>query len=637
MGRMLQRISAYYHTVKYLSAGQIGHRLKLMALKQVDRRLGNKVLRYYRRRLGRVVAAVPLMANALEGQYEALHIAYDLKRRLAVADALLRDTFTFLNETRTFAGVELWRSPDATQLWRYQVHYFDYTTDLASAYLATDQDEYYHKFKELVESWIAHNPPGVPDAWHPYPLSLRVVNWLYACSWFAVPLSADPAFRNRIETSIQVQLGHLADHLEFDVRGNHLLKNAKALGLGALHFQDGPSARRWLATGMKVLEHEAVEQALPDGGHFERSWLYHLIVLQDYAEVIRFLRLAGQDVPPVLEAAVRRMAAYIQATLHPDADIPLFGDTELVGPERVNSVLGLASAALSDVYAMAAPGVLNVMLTGAPSALSAHRASADGLLSFPQTGYFGFRCDGDFLLIDCGDPCPTYLPAHAHADMLAFEMSVFGRRFVVDAGTFEYGAGPNRQAFRSTLAHNTLIVNGQEQSEAWGAFRLARRAKVLAGQHAVADAVEAFTGAYHTPVGGFVHQRSVLWVRRQYWVVVDQVWGTQALQARNQLLIAPDWDVESAEGAIVARNDDVIMTIRPADGATMAIESGWYAPSFGERHATSRVVLEASSQSNQLTTAYVIAPTGQGCSVKLVTSAVELESGLQWTLPPKPI
>ncbi|HYF79060.1 MAG TPA: heparinase II/III family protein [Symbiobacteriaceae bacterium] len=634
---LFRKAAVYYHTVKYLSPLQVGHRLKLLALRQVDKRWGKQVLSYHRRRLGPVAAAQPLLDATSGNKSDVLLGASDLRRRMAAADALLRDRFTFLNETISATGIELWRCPEASQLWRYQVHYFDYTVDLAAAYLATGRVVYYQKFKELCESWMEHNWPGVPDSWHPYPLSLRVVNWLYACSWFAAVLDLDRPFRSRLEASVQVQLSYLEKHLEHDVRGNHLLKNAKALVLGALHFPTSPRAKDWLDNGLEVLVQEASEQVLPDGGHFERSWLYHLIVLQDYSEVAWILRVAEKVVPAPIETAVKRMADYVETTTHPDSDIPLFGDSELVGAERVTSILGIARAAVSGEYSMASPGLLNVLLVGAPTADTKMTVSREGAYAFPSTGYFCFRQAGDYMVIDCGAPCPSYLPAHAHCDMLSYELSVSGHRFIVDAGTYEYGAGPNRQAFRSTLAHNTLVVNGQEQSEAWGAFRLARRAAVIGGRQAANGEVEAFVGCYHTPVGGFLHQRSVLWVRRKSWVIVDQVWGNGPLAAQNQLLLAPDWGVEVTEQAVKASLADTHMSIRPLDSATVVAEHGWYAPTFGERHGTTRVLLETRRHLNQFVTAYIIAPTGEDTGARLEGEVVWLGSELSWSIPSKPI
>src|SRR5439155_1766116 len=82
------------------------------------------------------------------------------------------------------------------------------------------------------------------------------------------------------------------------------------------------------------------------------------------------------------------------------------------------------------------------------------------------------------LLVDIGRACPDELPAHAHADCFSFEMSLDGHRMVVDSGVGEYTAGPWRDYYRSTRAHNTIVLDEEEQIECWGSFRVARRAGV---------------------------------------------------------------------------------------------------------------------------------------------------------------
>ena len=85
----------------------------------------------------------------------------------------------------------------------------------------------------------------------------------------------------------------------------------------------------------------------------------------------------------------------------------------------------------------------------------------------------------DFLIVDAGPVCPDYLPAHAHADMLNYELVIRGRRVIVDSGVYEYQAGAWRDYFRSTRAHNTVEINRENQSEVWSSFRVARRARPL--------------------------------------------------------------------------------------------------------------------------------------------------------------
>ena len=79
-------------------------------------------------------------------------------------------------------------------------------------------------------------------------------------------------------------------------------------------------------------------------------------------------------------------------------------------------------------------------------------------------------------MVDGGPGGPDHLMAHAHADLFSYELSLFGERFVVDTGVYEYPAGPMRQYVRSTAAHNTASVDGVDQIECWDSFRVARRA-----------------------------------------------------------------------------------------------------------------------------------------------------------------
>ena len=55
-----------------------------------------------------------------------------------------------------------------------------------------------------------------------------------------------------------------------------------------------------------------------------------------------------------------------------------------------------------------------------------------------------------------------------------------GKPIIVNCGTYAYQC-KERAFFRSTAAHNTVMVNNIEQSQCWGAFRVAKRSytKVL--------------------------------------------------------------------------------------------------------------------------------------------------------------
>src|SRR5690606_31907456 len=108
--------------------------------------------------------------------------------------------------------------------------------------------------------------------WEPYPLSLRIVNWI---KWAMSGSTLSPT----MEQSLAIQVRWLTGRLEYHLLGNHLFANAKALVMAGLFFK-GPEADAWLAKGLSILEREVPQQLLPDGGHFERSTMYHALALE---------------------------------------------------------------------------------------------------------------------------------------------------------------------------------------------------------------------------------------------------------------------------------------------------------------------------------------------------------------------
>ena len=96
------------------------------------------------------------------------------------------------------------------------------------------------------------------------------------------------------------------------------------------------------------------------------------------------------------------------------------------------------------------------------------------LIHLVETGFFRLNLDQAVVIGDIGRVGPDYIPGHAHADTLSFELSVFGSRLIVNGGTSQYGADAERHRQRSTAAHSTVVVNGENSSEVWGGFRVAR-------------------------------------------------------------------------------------------------------------------------------------------------------------------
>lgn len=355
-------------------------------------------------------------------------------------------TFRFLSVTRELFDATDWNRADWPKLWLYNLHYFD---DLNA-----DDAKARAKWHEaLIARWIVENRPAAGNGWEPYPLSLRIVNWI---KWVLAGNSLEAAALH----SLAVQARWLVGRLEWHLLGNHLLANAKALTFAGTFFA-GPEANAWRGKGLEILQRELGEQILKDGGHFERSPMYHAIILEDVLDLIQLdLRFPGV-VDAALVAEWRqlavRMLGWLRTMTHPDGEISFFNDAAHgIAPNLA------ALAAYADALGIGAraPAQLHLNLLA-------------------ESGYLRAQKGDAVLLADVGEIGPDYLPGHAHADTLSFELSIFGQRIIVNSGISEYGLGSERLRQRSTGAHSTVQVDDANSSEVWGGFRVARRARPI--------------------------------------------------------------------------------------------------------------------------------------------------------------
>ena len=227
--------------------------------------------------------------------------------------------FRFLEEEADFGPSIDWAVLGKPLLWRFHLHYFDWLPKLAREQpeLALDQ----------ADSWADSNPAGLQPAWHPYPTSLRIVNWARA---LAMPGSVHAS--RRILRSLSRQAAFLEANLEHHLGGNHLIENAYALLVAGLFFRCS-AAQRWESRGLSVLVSELQDQVLADGGHFERSLSYHFRVNLVCREAVQLLQANGRAVPPGLIEIDDRMRRFTEKLLHEDGNIPLFHDAQLIEEE----------------------------------------------------------------------------------------------------------------------------------------------------------------------------------------------------------------------------------------------------------------------------------------------------------------
>ena len=437
------------------------------------------------------------------------------------ADEIRRGRFRFLNISQKTGFPPRWDCDNPSRLWQYNLHYFDWLWVLD-----------YGSGRQVVLDWIRGYAGGAGRVgWEPYPVSLRIMNWCgYFFGRFPDRTQSDREFCLALWDSVYRQCTWLSTHLETQLLNNHYLENAAALVFAGGCFY-GRQADRWLNKGLPILTKQVSEQVLSDGMHFELSPMYHCRIL--YVLVL----LMGTDIPAVKELLaepVYRMARALQRLCHPDGRIALLSDSAM------------------DVYHE--PGdLLSYIRRRWPSLSPPEDQYA--CFALPDSGYYGWQgTDGTYVIADYGRIGPDHCPGHGHADIFSFELSVKGRRMIVDTGVHDYEPSDARNYCRSTAAHNTVEVEGQDQCELWGAFRVARRGYprditwcagengfTLSGRH----------DGYRRLPGAPEHSRRMDWDADRGLAVHDRITSTRPVHCVSRLHLHPDCRVTDLHGRAV--------------------------------------------------------------------------------------
>lgn len=517
-------------------------------------------------------------------------------RRRERLEMLRTRRFSFLNRPFDVNGTLPWEEASLPLLWKMNLHYFDYA-DLA--FTAPEETPLADRVVAMARDWAATERRGQGAGWLPYSVSLRVVNWLKF-------LVRNPGAAARPETAFMLdsaweQSDFLARNLEFEFGANHLLKNAKALVFaGAL--LDAPEADGWQAKGEEILGREIERQILPDGGHYERSPMYHLQVLEDLLDLQALSRATGRalSISAMLEQRIAAMARFARAILHPDGEIPLFNDSALAVTRPTQELLALAEA--RSPKDTAAPPLQPA--TATPETTSnANAVESPRLALFADTGYavIGEPASDSRLIFDCGALGPDSNPAHGHCDVLSYELSLYGQRVVTDTGVSTYERGPDRDYERSTAAHNTIRIDGEDQAEVWASFRVGRRPRVGGIE---AEEVNGYRIARGAHFGyqrrGVVHARAIVLTPARAWVVIDVLTGRGTHSVESFIHFHPGVRLEpiAAVGSPPEPRSGAIWTLAPQwtlhfgghrirlatlNADQSSLEQTSYSPEFGIR------------------------------------------------------
>jgi hypothetical protein len=442
-----------------------------------------------------------------------------------------------------------WRGEGQSRLWRYQRHYHAELVPLALA----NVDE----ARSLVDDWIAHNPPCRGDAWEPYPVARRLLNWCMASA-------IAPALRDTWAPWLAAQMRFVASHLERHLLGNHLLCDLCAVVAAAASL-DTADSEVVGARAARMMERELERQVLPDGGYAERTAQYHVVVLHDALLALALHRARGRelDIGPTL-ARMLRWADWVRRA---DGSYPWLNDASPDGLPTPPTLRALSNIAeVTPVQSQPPP-----------------------IVELPDTGWTILRDEKCELLFEHGLIGPDHQPGHGHADALSFELVWNGALVVTDTGVTTYAPGNVRAFERSAAAHATVQVNGRGADEPWASFRVGGRARpVYLGKSSP------WTGAWllcgqATSYEGWLHRRRLLFWPGHVLVVGDEVVRTRTSANIISILpLAPEWNVVASTDGYRIQSEGQDLEVVVLQGKLIEAvlgeypdRPGWVADGFG--------------------------------------------------------
>jgi uncharacterized heparinase superfamily protein len=489
-----------------------------------------------------------------------------------VAEALMRGRHTYRGVTVAFDAEPDWRhAPSDSVDWRWDLNRHYWLPTLARAWRYSGDDAYADYAARLLRHWMVHNPPDVRSpVWRPFEVATRLNNWV----WGLFLLMDCPTFvregTGHLWQGLIAQARYLYRHLERHVVNNHLLIEAKTLAMLGLLFPEVPGAARWLQAGLDTMWIQVRRQFHPDGVHVEQATQYHALCTGELWEMLSLLRRNGHPIPSDVLARFEAAVAFQTAIVKPDGHIPLFGDSARHDLHRRFDPRWALVWLGKDGAPAEPPNEETRWLLGTTS-LPAGSGPPPTSRAFLHGGYVVMRDADRYLVLDCGPFGDEAVSSHAHADALSLEVCAFGQTLLTDSGGYSYHAAPEwRNYFRSSRAHNTVVVDDQNQSELIGK-RLVHnpaRAKLLQWLTTpLADWAVAEHDGYTRLSSPVTHRRRILFVKPHYWLLLDSLLG----DGRHRL----DWHFHLPPGACwsAAPEDGVVRAA--ADGVGLSIAASW--------------------------------------------------------------
>lgn len=408
---------------------------------------------------------------------------------------------------------------------------------LAQAYVLTGDQSYVDALCSQMNAWLDDNPFGYGMNWRsPLELGIRMINWVWAIDLVRDSGGIDDALWQRLKRSLYLHTWDVSRKFsQGSSANNHLIGEAAGVYVIACYFNNIEESAQWRQASHEILVREIQRQSYVDGANREQTFSYQLFVQQFFLLCGLVGDWADLPMPEPYWTSLRTSIDFSTAMTQACPVLPMVGDADdgyVYKLDWTETRLGEHQALIALRFQAAE---IAAQLRGNADSirwLSKDRGFSDALADlrasgsepplrsrrYDESGYYLLQHHdaagrSTSLLLDAGELGYGAIAAHGHADALSVQLRMDGNEILVDPGTYDYFTYPQwRNHFRSTRAHNTLEVDGEDQSKMLGPFLWtdAANAKLIEFRdEADACIVIAEHDGYKRLADPLVHQREV--------------------------------------------------------------------------------------------------------------------------------
>ena len=501
------------------------------------------------------------------------------------ADKVLRREFNMQGSKRTLPKDIDWGSKSYGYEWGNVLNRHHYWRYLGLAWWQTGDPRYAEDWVSMMSDWVKDNPPAHVKAgpWRSLEAGMRPGNWLDLMNMFMDAPAFDAEAKYLFTRGLRDHAIVLYKKNKTAFRtGNWGQTEASGLLRISLMFPEFKQAPIWRKRSFELIAEHVRRSIFPDGAYSELTPNYHYWMTISFMKIQALAKKNGMEVPGFSERPEKMFEFLMQVSTPDKWFIPL-GDAG--SGKNIGMIMGMGALLYNrpdmrylaidkvdpDWIWMFTPEQLatyNTMEKQVPS-LGSH------MMPHAKYGVMrtGWNKEDRSLLFDCaqwGGP-------HSHEDRLQVTL-YSGRELLLDTGQSNYGNPLAFHYFRRSKAHNVLMIDGQKQPDS--------DPKVLSWN--VKERVE-FASASITDKE-FTHQRSVLFVKPDYWVVVDHVTENEEQDSEHsltRLFHLPDVEVSKSTNSVqTSYKEGDNLWIGCVDGASIDMQKGFLSKSLSEKPKT---------------------------------------------------